>query len=111
MNSVIHENHPTPCQPPTQIVIPCRGIDWQVLHIAQVLSYFSATLSNIVRLKLECSDRKYAQLERAEWPLLLRQFSAVQTLHTSRKLAKSVSLLALEDVLQEMVAEDLLVPL
>ena len=36
--------------------------------------------------------------------MLLRQFSAVQTLHASRKLAKSVSL-ALEDVPQEMVAE------
>lgn len=95
------ENHPTPCQPPAQIVIPCRGIDYQVSHIAQVVSHFSATLSNIVRLKLECSDRKYAQLEHAEWLLLLRQFSAVQTLHASRKLVS----LALEDVPQEMVAE------
>ena len=55
------ENHPTPCQPPTKIAISCRGIDGQVLHITQVLGQFSATLSNVIRLQLECPDRKYTQ--------------------------------------------------
>ena len=98
------EDHSTPCQPSVKIVISCRGIDWQVWHMAQVLTHFSATLSNVIRLKLECPDRKYTQLECSEWLLLLRQFSAVQTLHASRKLAKHVSL-ALEDIPQETVTE------
>ena len=98
------ENHPTSCRAPTKIVISCRGIDWQVSHIVQVLSQFSATLSNVVRLKLESPDHKYPQSARAEWVLLLRQFSAVQILHASWKLAKHVSS-ALENIPQEMVAE------
>jgi hypothetical protein len=100
------ENHPTSCQPPIRIVISCRGAgtDWQVSHIAQVLRPLSATLSNVVRLKLESPNHKYPRLERAEWLLLLRQFSSMQTLHVSRKLAEDVSQI-LEDITQEMVAD------
>ena len=64
-----------------------EGLTGKFSHIAQVLSQISATLSDVVRLKLECPDHEYPQLERAEWLLLLRQFSAVQTLHASRILA------------------------
>ena len=99
-----YENHPTSCRPPAKIVISCRGIDWQVPHIAQVLNQSSATLSNVVHLKLESSDHKYPQLARTDWPLLLRQFSAVHTLHASRRLAKHVSM-ALEGIAQEVVAD------
>ena len=99
-----YENHPTSCRPPAKIVISCRGIDWQVPHMAKVLNQSSATLSNVVRLKLESPDHKYPQLARTDWRLLLRQFSAVQTLHASRRLAKHVSM-ALEDIAQEQVAD------
>ena len=105
-----HELHPTPCRPPTRIVVSCRGIDWQVPHIAQVLGQFSATLSNVVRLKFESTDKllpdDHSKIDGAdvtEWLLLLRQFSAVQTLHVSEELAKHVSL-ALEGITQEMIA-------
>ena len=98
------ESHPTSCRPPTRIVVSCQGIDWQVSHMAQVLSQLSTTLSNVVHLKLESPNHKYPQLERAEWLQLLGEFSAVQTLHASRKLASHVSL-ALEDITQETVAK------
>ena len=101
------ENHPTSCRPHTRIVISCRGIDWQVSHIAQVLSQFSATLSNVAHLKIEYPDHNYPLLEGAddaEWLLLLRQFSAVETLRVSRNLARYISQ-TLEDIPQEMVAD------
>ena len=102
------EIHPTSCRPPTRTFISCRGIDWQVSHIAQVLSQFSATLSDIICLKLELPDElPPAQVEGvdgAEWLLLLHQFSAVQTMHASGKLARLV-VSTLEDIPQEMVAD------
>ena len=126
------ELHSTWCRPPTRIAISCRGIDWQVPHIAQVVGRFSATLSNVVHLKLGCTDvlmrddyqindadddewlmplrqlpDDYSQIDGAddaEWLMLLRQFSAVQTLHVAWKLARHVTL-ALEGITQEMVAD------
>ena len=95
------ENHPTLCRSPTRIVIPCRGIDWQVSHMSQVLGHFSAILSDVV------IDHAYPRLEDAdgaEWLPLLRQFSAVQKLHVSRKFARHVSQ-TLEDIPREMVAD------
>ena len=71
--------------------ILCEGIDWQVSHMAQVLSHFSATLSHVTHLKLELELQKGRQLlegaDDAEWQLLLHRFSAVQTLHVSQNLA------------------------
>jgi hypothetical protein len=106
-----HEPHPTSCRPPTRIVISCRGIDWQVPHIAQVLGELSASLSNVIRLKFESADKllpdDYSQIEGAddaEWLLLLHQFSAVQTLHVSGELARHVALV-LERITQDMVAD------
>jgi hypothetical protein len=70
--------------------ILCEGIDWQVSHMAQVLSHFSATLSHVTHLKLELELQKGRQLEGVddvEWLLLLHRFSAVKTLHVSQNLA------------------------
>ncbi len=88
-------------------MIPCEGIDWQVSQIAQVLSQYSAILSNVVHLELKTKPEEDRQLEGTddvEWLHLFRQFSAVQTLYVSWKLAGHVSL-ALEDITGGMVAE------
>ncbi|KAH9166383.1 hypothetical protein EDB89DRAFT_219733 [Lactarius sanguifluus] len=96
-----------PNRVPIRISILCRGIDWQVSHIAQVLSHRHTILSHLVDLKLEFGedeDSRVESVDNAEWLHLLRQFSAVQTLRVSRKLAGHVAL-ALEDVTVEMAAE------
>ncbi len=89
-----------------ETLISCEGIDWQVSHMAQVLSHFSATLSNVVHLRLEANPDKGRQegTDDAEWLHLLHQFSTVQTLDVYGRLAGHVAL-ALEDITGEMVAE------
>ena len=75
--------------------------------MAQVLSHFFAILSNVVHLELEVrlkSDRQLEGTDDVEWLNLLRQFSAVQTLHVSQELAGYIAL-ALEDITGDMVAE------
>ena len=90
------------------IAIRCRGIDWQVSHIAQVLSDLSASLPNAVHLNLDdylmVYDPKLAGTDDIEWLHLLHQFSTVQTLHLSQVLAGHVAL-ALEGIPSETVAE------
>ena len=93
----------------TRTNVACKGSDWQLSHMAQVLSHSSATLSNAVHLKLKLKLEKGDQLDGAladdaEWLHLLRRLSTVQTLHVPRKLAKHVAL-ALEDITGEMVTE------
>jgi hypothetical protein len=90
-----------------RISILCQGIDWQVSHIALVLSHFSTTLSTVAHLKLMAYFESYGQSEDegvAEWLLLLRQFSTVKTLHVSQVLAEHVGF-ALNHITGEMVAE------
>ncbi|KAH8979782.1 hypothetical protein EDB86DRAFT_3107855 [Lactarius hatsudake] len=87
--------------------ILCQWIDWQVSHMAQVLSHNSVTFSNVVHLKLAVLDNYPEQLEGTgdiAWPYLFHQFSNVQTLHVSRVLAGHVAA-ALEDITGEMAAE------
>ena len=93
---------------PATITISCEGIDWQVLHIAQVLSHFSATFSNVVHLnlKVEPEGLQLQGTDDVEWHHLFHQGSTVRTLHVSQELAGHVSL-ALEDITGEMVAEAL----
>lgn len=55
--------HPTSGSLPARTLISCQGIDWQVSHMTQVLSHFSATLSNVVHLKLEAQLEGGRQLE------------------------------------------------
>ena len=90
---------------PAIITINCAGIDWQVSHLSQVLSHFSA-LSNVVHLKLYTwpDDSRFENTWETPWLHLLRLFSAAQTLYVSSKLAGRVAL-ALEDIAPEMVAE------
>jgi hypothetical protein len=100
--------HPSSDWGPVRTVISCDGIDWQVSHLAQVLSQFTAILSNVVLLQLKAEveeDRELEGTNDVEWLHLLHQFSTVQTLRVSGEIAGHVAL-ALEDVTTtEMVAE------
>ena len=107
-NTYSHANDPRPAPPSATTTILRKGVDWQVSHMAQVLSQFSAIFSNVVHLKLIAEDPDDPELEGTdvEWVHLLHPFSAVQTLHLSRILAGPVAL-ALEAIPEEMVAEEL----
>ncbi|KAH8983314.1 hypothetical protein EDB86DRAFT_2833981 [Lactarius hatsudake] len=90
---------------PVKTIVSCQGIDWQVSHITQVVSQISATLVNVVHLKLaELWGCRFEGTNDVEWVHLLRQFSAVQTPHVSQGLAGHVAL-ALEDITGGMVDE------
>src|SRR6266702_5181803 len=80
-----------------------QWIERQVSRIAQVFSQPSAMLSRVVHLKLSLYLAN-ADRHDDEWLHLLRQFSAVRTLHVSGEDAGHVALV-LEDVTGEMVAE------
>ena len=76
--------------------ISCRGLDWQVSHIAQTLSQTSAMISDVEDLVIE--TRKPDMLpdgkdfmDDIEWLELLCLFTAVKTLHVSEKLAGYVA--------------------
>jgi len=101
-----HANHSAWDRRPATTIISCEGTDWQVSHIAQVLSHLSSKLSNVVHLKLkvEPEGRELKETDDVRWLHLLHPFSAVQTLHVSRELAGHVSL-ALEDITAEMIEE------
>jgi len=87
---------------PARAIISC---EWQVSHIVQVFSRFSATLFNVVHLELEAKPLEYLSgIDNVEWFRLLRQLSTVRTLHASSKLAGYVAL-ALEDITGEMITE------
>jgi hypothetical protein len=69
-----------------------------------MFSQFSATLSNVVHLKLGAYDARDRELEGwddGKWLYLLHQFSTVQSLYVSRPLARHVAL-ALEDITAEV---------
>ncbi|KAH9171380.1 hypothetical protein EDB89DRAFT_1972326 [Lactarius sanguifluus] len=92
--------------PPVRIVLLSDGTDWQVSHTAQLLSQLSATLSNVVHLKLKAGrdNHQLKDSDDVEWLLLLQEFSNVRTLQVSRILAGRFAL-ALEDITEDMVAE------
>ena len=101
------DSPPDPCYIITYVL--CEWIDWQFSHIARVISNFSATLSNVVHLKLEVHLAEDRQLEGTvdiERLCLLHQFPTVQTLHVSHELEGHVAL-ALEDIDSEGVAQAL----
>jgi hypothetical protein len=87
-----------------KVRIGCRGIDWQVSHMAQVLSQISVTLSSVVHLWLKENLLSAAGTDDIEWLLLLHSFSAVRTLRVDNMLAGHVAP-ALEDTTGGMAAE------
>jgi hypothetical protein len=89
---------------PIMTVISCEGIDWQLSHMAQVLSHFSPTLSYIINLELVFWPKQSHQIVLAgttEWLHLLRPFTALRALYVSEKLAGHVAI-ALEDITADM---------
>ena len=102
-----HPIDPSPDRHHAQTYVNCVGIDWQVSHIAQVVSHFSTTLSNVVHLNLRVDVWESIQSEGTndvEWLRLLQQFPTVRTLHVSHQLAELVAI-ALEDIALETGAE------
>ena len=88
-------------------LISCQGIDWQVSHLAHVLSQIPATLSNVAHLDIS-ADAFGFRLEGQDdfdWLHLLRQFPTVQTLRVHRRRFAERIALALESITAEMVAE------
>ena len=87
-------------------LISCQGIDWQVSHLAQVLSKFSATLSNVIYLDLSVDPHnlRLKGTDDVEWLHLLHQFPTVQTLRVHRRQLAERIALALEDITEEMVS-------
>ncbi|KAH9037531.1 hypothetical protein EDB84DRAFT_1675637 [Lactarius hengduanensis] len=94
---------------PVRTIISCQGIGWEVPHVAQVVSQISAIQTNVVHLKFaEFMGCLFGGAgDDVAWVHLLRQFSAVQTLHVSQGFAEHVAL-ALEDIAGETVDEVLL---
>ena len=77
--------------------IDCQGIDWQVSHMAQVLSQVSTTLSlsAVVNLKLEVptwSAGPTEGMDDVDWRHFILQFPTMQTMHVSQALAEHIAL-------------------
>ena len=107
----LHPTHSFWDPSPTKIIVLCEGIDWQLSHMAQLLSQFSTSLSNVVHVTLEVqheddgNDQFFSESsDGVEWLHLLHQFSTVQTLHVYRELAAFIAT-ALENITTEMAAE------
>jgi hypothetical protein len=100
-----HADQPSLDWHPERTIISCEGYYWQVSDIAQILSQFSATLSNVDHLELRVEPEELLEdTDEVDWIRLLHQFSAVQTLYVSQKHAEDVAL-ALEGITGEMVTE------
>ena len=89
--------------------ISCKWLDWQVLHLAQILCQSAAMVSNVEHLRI---DENYLQrgpgwedsVEDTDWLELFRSITAVKTLHVSIQLAGHIAL-ALDGVGGEMITE------
>ncbi|KAH9165185.1 hypothetical protein EDB89DRAFT_336496 [Lactarius sanguifluus] len=87
--------------------ILCKGLDWQVSHLAQILGQSPVMVSNVDRLSIDEDDLQSGwqdYIDDTKWLQLLRPFTAVKTLHGSEQLGGHIAL-ALDDISGEMVAE------
>ena len=91
-------------QYPKQVstTINSQGFDWQVLHMAQVLSQFSTTLSlsAAVNLKLEVETGwagPTEAMDEVDWRYLILHFPTMKTMYVSQELAEHIAL-ALEHI-------------
>jgi hypothetical protein len=87
----------------------CRWLDWQVLHLAQILAQSPAMVSNVDHLSIDEDDLQLEpgwkdSMDDTDWLELLHQFSAAKTLHGSKQLAGHIAL-ALDGVGEEMITE------
>ncbi|KAN0136057.1 hypothetical protein V8E53_006218 [Lactarius tabidus] len=94
---------------PLTLCISCKWLDWQILHLTQILAQSPAMVSNVDHLSIDdigpqlkpCWDDG---MNNTDWLELLRPFTAVKTLHGSQELAGHIAL-ALDNVGGEMTAE------
>jgi hypothetical protein len=87
--------------------ISCRGLDWQVSCLAQILSQSSPILSHVAHLSVHahCLQPGWKHdMVHSDWLDLLRPFVVVETLLVSRQLAGHVAL-AFQQVTGETVTE------
>ena len=91
-----------------EVQIRCKGIDWQVSHLAQALNQIStaSVLSNILHFSIDSDSINHdpEDMDDIGWVQLLRSFSSVQTLFVSRELAGHVSR-SLENTAATIAAE------
>ena len=88
--------------------ISCKCLDWQVLHLAQILGQSPTMVSNVEHLSIE-NDLQLEpdwkdSMDDTDWLELLRLFTAVKKLHGSKRLAEHIAL-ALDGVGGEMITE------
>ena len=87
-----HANYPSSHR--CQVIIRCEGTDWQVSHMAQVLSQISVARSSVVHLQLEQNlnlNSEETVTDDVEWLHLLHQFPTLRTLKVDRELARHVA--------------------
>lgn len=86
--------------------ILCRRRRWQLSSLAQACTTSLSPLSTLERLEIFDYRRRYPHggTENAQWPAILRPFTAVKDLYVSEGLISHVPL-ALQDLAEEKVAE------
>ena len=89
--------------------ISCKWLDWQVLHLAQILDQSPAMVSNVEYLSIDENDLQIEpgwedNMEDTDWLELFRSFTAVKRLHGSKWLAGHIAL-ALDSVGGEMITD------
>ena len=89
------------------LYILCRGLDWQVSQLAEVLSQSSAVLPNVHHLHIferRLPPRWQGEMDDIEWLAVFRQFIVLETLRVSYQQTEHV-VHALNNVTVEMVPE------
>ena len=77
--------------------IECKWLDWQVSHLAQILSQSPALVTDVEHLLIDEIDLQLEpgwkdSVDDTDWLELLRTITDVQTLHVSKQLAGPIAL-------------------
>ena len=91
------------------LCISCKWLDWQFLHLAQILGQFPAMVSKVDHLSIDEIDLQLEpgwkdSVDDTDWLELLRPFTAVKMLYGSKQLAAHIAL-ALDGVGGEMTTD------
>ena len=102
----LHSGPAKHSRPLLDLYFSCQGLDWQLSHLAEVLSQSSAALSNVHHLTISesFSSRSQSETDDIGWLALFRQFTALETLRVSGRQTGHVAH-ALNDATVEMVPE------
>jgi hypothetical protein len=79
------------------LCISCKWLDWQILHLAQILAQSPAVVSNVDHLSIEENDLQLEpgwedSMDDTDWLEIFRLFTAVRMLHGSKRLAGHIAL-------------------